>query len=65
MTVDHKGVMRVVDDRGELHLQNAVELFDDGLDVKLKSPCHHVLLPGGHIPDLGRDNAIGFQPIGI
>jgi hypothetical protein len=65
MTVDHKGVVRVVDDSGELHLQNAVELFDNGLDVKLKSPCHRVLLPRCHIPDVGRDNAIGFQPIGI
>src|SRR5271168_2771768 len=54
MTVDHEGVVRVVDDRGELHLQNAVELINNGLDVKLESPCHRVLLPGSHIPDPSR-----------
>jgi hypothetical protein len=55
--------MRVVDDRGELHLQNAVELLDHDLDVKLESPCHRVLLPVAIflIRSLRRYR---FQPIG-
>src|ERR1700730_5213092 len=40
VTVDHKGVVRVVDDCGKFHLQNSVELIDSGIDVKLESPCH-------------------------
>src|SRR6266481_4522490 len=38
--VDHKGVVRVVDDCSKFHLQNSVELLDDDIDVKLESPCH-------------------------
>src|SRR6266550_498308 len=40
VTVDHKGVVRVIDDCGKFHLENSVELIDDGIDVKLESPCH-------------------------
>jgi hypothetical protein len=28
--------VRVVDDRSKFHLQNSVELLDDGIDVKLE-----------------------------
>src|SRR4029077_20947212 len=40
VTVDHKGIMCVVDDSGKFHLQNSIELLNDGTDVKLVSPCH-------------------------
>src|SRR2546423_703287 len=41
VTVDHKGIVRVVDDCSKFHLQNSVELLNDGIDIELESPCHH------------------------
>src|ERR1700720_3287622 len=40
VTVDHKGIVRVVDDCSKFHLQNSIKLLNDGTDVKLESPCH-------------------------
>src|SRR5438046_1765192 len=40
MAVDHKAIVRVVDDCSKFHLQNSVELLDDSIDIKLESPCH-------------------------
>src|SRR4029077_9723001 len=64
VTVDHKGVVRVVDDCCKFHLQNSVELLNDGTNVKLESPSH-----GGFcLPWMSlisrRSNNIGFQLTG-
>src|SRR5580693_5802850 len=40
VTVDHKGIVCVVDDCGKFHLQNSIKLLNDGTNVKLESPCH-------------------------
>ena len=33
-------VLRELVEHHEFHLQNSVELLNDGIDVKLESPCH-------------------------
>src|ERR1700729_679797 len=40
VTVDHKGVVRVVDDARKFHLQNSIELLNDWTDFKFVSPFH-------------------------
>src|SRR5215813_13472144 len=40
VTVDHKGIVRVIDDCGKFHLENSIKLLNDGTNVKLESPCH-------------------------
>src|SRR6516225_9505593 len=64
VTVDHKGVVRVVDDCGKFHLQNSVELLHDGIDVKLESPWHRILLPVAIFLISRRYDTIGFRPTG-
>jgi hypothetical protein len=52
--------VRVVDDRGKFHLQYLVEFFDNGVDVKLKSPCHRRSPPLGVIAMCCRLDIIWF-----
>ena len=33
MTIDHKGVVRVVNDTRQFHLQNSVEMLNGAIDV--------------------------------
>src|SRR6476661_3550315 len=40
VTVDHKGIVGVIDDARELHLQNSVELLNDWTDFEIISPYH-------------------------
>src|SRR3954454_25296493 len=40
VTVDHKGVVGVVDDARKFHLQNSIELLDDWTDFKTVCPYH-------------------------
>src|SRR6266699_2848894 len=61
VTVDHKGIVRVVDDCGKFHLQNSVELIDGGIDVKSESPCHRVSPSLAILRISGRYDSIGFR----
>src|ERR1700746_22185 len=51
VTVDHKGVVRVVDDCGKFHLQNSIKLLNNRTDVKLESPCHRGSLSPWRFPN--------------
>src|SRR4051812_16941083 len=42
VTVDHKGIVGVIDDARELHLQNSIELLNDWTDFEIISPYHVV-----------------------
>src|ERR1700733_5125226 len=53
VTVDHKGVVRVVDDARKFHLQNSIELLDDWTDFKFVSPYHRGS-PSSWRPGTGR-----------